>query len=265
MAETTLREGMAEEQRRREEAERERDDLRRELHALREGRESPETVEEEPERAEPHSATEGAQEGTERPQQRSGWLAPVDKIPWWYYGLIVIIVSAIPYLFSGAGPLNPVVFQVVPRTTVTHYLIFGALWWGVPSICGFWVGLKSKTVRIWTQLLPMGALAGIAGAVASVPSVEIYSWQDIYGWQGELFQLTLWSFIPSTLLFVSGALIGKARQRRATATRTGITPRAKEHGADWTPQRQAMIGLAGTVLAALISLLGTIGNALLSS
>src|SRR5215217_4745892 len=36
MAESTLREGMAEEQRRREEAERERDDLRRELFALRE-------------------------------------------------------------------------------------------------------------------------------------------------------------------------------------------------------------------------------------
>src|SRR5215211_2423497 len=34
MAESTLREGMAEEQRRREEAERERDDLRRELYAL---------------------------------------------------------------------------------------------------------------------------------------------------------------------------------------------------------------------------------------
>src|SRR5688572_11756082 len=56
IAESTLREGMAEEQRRREEAERERDDLRRELYALREPQESPETVEE-PERAGPHSAT----------------------------------------------------------------------------------------------------------------------------------------------------------------------------------------------------------------
>ena len=49
MAEATLREGMAEEQRRREQAERERDDLRRELYALRQSRESPQTVEEEPE------------------------------------------------------------------------------------------------------------------------------------------------------------------------------------------------------------------------
>jgi hypothetical protein len=46
MAEPTLREGMAEERRRREEAERERDDLRRELYGLRGPRESPEAVEE---------------------------------------------------------------------------------------------------------------------------------------------------------------------------------------------------------------------------
>jgi chromosome segregation ATPase len=70
MAEATLREGMAEEQRRREEAERERDDLRQELYALREARESSQTAGEEPERAEPLSATGEAQE-------------PAQRRPWW--------------------------------------------------------------------------------------------------------------------------------------------------------------------------------------
>jgi excisionase family DNA binding protein len=70
MAESTLREGMVEEQRQREEAERERDDLRRELYALRETRESPQTVAEEPDRAEPHPATGGSQEGVRRPWWR---------------------------------------------------------------------------------------------------------------------------------------------------------------------------------------------------
>ena len=70
MAESTLREGMAEERRRREEAERERDDLRRELYARRDARESPETVEEAPERAEPQPATGGAQDGARRPWWR---------------------------------------------------------------------------------------------------------------------------------------------------------------------------------------------------
>jgi hypothetical protein len=67
-AESTLREGMAEEQRRREEAERERDELRQDLYALREPRESPQTVEEEPERAEePRPVTVESQESVQRP------------------------------------------------------------------------------------------------------------------------------------------------------------------------------------------------------
>jgi len=70
MAETTLRDGMSEQRRRREEAERERDDLRRELYARREPRESSETVEEAPERAESRPATEGAQVGARRPWWR---------------------------------------------------------------------------------------------------------------------------------------------------------------------------------------------------
>jgi hypothetical protein len=70
MAESTLREGMAEEQRRREEAERERDDLRRELYALREARESPETGEEQQGRGQPPPDAPGAQEG-------------VQPRPWW--------------------------------------------------------------------------------------------------------------------------------------------------------------------------------------
>jgi excisionase family DNA binding protein len=73
MAESTLREGMAEEQRRREEAERERDELRRELHAIREASKAPEaseTVEEWQGRGRPHSDAPGPQEGARRPWWR---------------------------------------------------------------------------------------------------------------------------------------------------------------------------------------------------
>jgi excisionase family DNA binding protein len=70
MAESTLHEGMAEEQRRREEAERERAELRQELHALREPRESPETTEEQQGRGQPHPDPPGAQEGAHRPWWR---------------------------------------------------------------------------------------------------------------------------------------------------------------------------------------------------
>jgi hypothetical protein len=70
MAESTLREGMAEERRRREEAERERDELRREMFALREPRGEPATAEEQQGRGEPRPATGGAQETVQRPWWR---------------------------------------------------------------------------------------------------------------------------------------------------------------------------------------------------
>src|SRR5829696_5910244 len=71
MADSTLHEGMAEEQRRREEAERERDDLRRELYALREPRQSPQTAEEQQGRgAALHPDAPGAQETVRRPWWR---------------------------------------------------------------------------------------------------------------------------------------------------------------------------------------------------
>ena len=70
MAESTLHEGMAEEQRRREEAERERDDLRRELYSLRETPEASETANEQQGRGQPHPDAPYAQEGVQRPWWR---------------------------------------------------------------------------------------------------------------------------------------------------------------------------------------------------
>jgi chromosome segregation ATPase len=65
MAESTLREGMDEERRRREEAERERDELRRELYGLREVPDAAEPAEEQQGRGEPRPAERGAQETSE--------------------------------------------------------------------------------------------------------------------------------------------------------------------------------------------------------
>ena len=73
-ASSTLRDDLAEERRRREEAERERDDLRLELYALVNApREAPQTVEEEPETVvDPRTGSEagGAQEGAQSPWWR---------------------------------------------------------------------------------------------------------------------------------------------------------------------------------------------------
>jgi excisionase family DNA binding protein len=70
VAESTLREGMAEQRRRREEAERERDELRRQLYARRDSQESPQTSDEQQGRGQPQSAAGGAQESARRPWWR---------------------------------------------------------------------------------------------------------------------------------------------------------------------------------------------------
>jgi flagellar hook-basal body complex protein FliE len=69
-AQSTLREELIEERRRREEAEQQREEMRRELQALREARESPGTVEEQQGRGQAHSATGEAREGAQRPWWR---------------------------------------------------------------------------------------------------------------------------------------------------------------------------------------------------
>src|SRR5215218_1354691 len=57
-------------------------------------RESSETVEEAPDRVEPQPGAVSDQEGTELPQRWGGWLAPVDKLPWWHYVLGVLLAFA---------------------------------------------------------------------------------------------------------------------------------------------------------------------------
>jgi acetyl/propionyl-CoA carboxylase alpha subunit len=69
-AESTLREELTEERRRREAAEREREELRRQLEAFRETPEPYDADEEQQGRGEPHSATAGAHEDVRRPWWR---------------------------------------------------------------------------------------------------------------------------------------------------------------------------------------------------
>jgi excisionase family DNA binding protein len=80
MAELTLREGMAEERRRREEAERERDELRREMFARREPRGAPERAEEQQGRGEPRPATGETQESSDSIGGRDSGTA---RGSWW--------------------------------------------------------------------------------------------------------------------------------------------------------------------------------------
>jgi hypothetical protein len=262
MAESTLHEGMAEEQRRREEAERERDDLRRKLYARREPRESPQTAQEEPEKAEPQPATVEAQEDTERPQQRSGWLVPVDKLPWWHYGLGLFLV------FSGG--FLAVTLSMLIAPSVVAYPILLAIAWPSPGIFGFWVGYRKRDLRLWSQVLPLGALlGGVAFIGLECGRLGRFSFVSFaYLDTLDLLRSLAIVFFPAWLLFVSASLLGNTWQRRRIGRISGTTPaspvsRTRQRAAqqprkDLTPAQQAMLGWGGTIISALITLVGTI-------
>jgi hypothetical protein len=129
-----------------------------------EARESPQTVEGASESAEPRpatggSATEGAQESTKRPQQRSGWLAPGDKLPWWHYGLGLFSVFSLGFLPATLFQILP--YELIPDFAVKNlHAITYAMAWSPPGFFGFWVGYRKRNLRLWSQVLPLGALVG---------------------------------------------------------------------------------------------------------
>jgi len=221
-----------------------------------------ETVEEEPERPEPRPAAGGAQEGTERPQQRRGWLAPVDKLPWWQYMLGLSLV------FSGGFLTYTLTFGISSDAPVLVWLpkVVAAAW-APPGIFGFWVGYRKSNLRLWSQVLPLAALVG---AVAWLGLSSAGHSTFLYAHLLSAFNLIPLAlvFFPAWLLFVSASLVGNTWQRRRIGRISGTTPAspvsrstqgaAQQPRKDLTPAQQAMLGWGGTIISALITLVGTI-------
>ena len=213
-AASTLREELAEERRRREEAERERNDLRLELDARREATEASETAELEPERVVPQPAASGPQTLQDRSKRLSVW----------GYGLGVILTGMTGFLMQlglgyeifqrlGLGLPNDVVFR------------YGA-GWGlpllVPIVFGYLVGRKPRGDNFWRHV---GITALLAALVSFLPwailivlqsGTDLLTSNEVYT---IFFQATqMW--LPVGLAFLSSALIGNARRRRVA----GRTP-----------------------------------------
>jgi hypothetical protein len=213
-AESTLREELADERRRREEAERERNDLRLELVALRESTGASETVELEPERAEPQPAASGAQTLQDRSKRLSVWV----------YGLGVILTGMTGFLMQlslgyeifqrlGLGLPNDVVFR------------YGA-GWGlpllVPIVFGYLVGRRPRSNNFWRHV---GITALLAALVSFLPRAILIGLQSGTGLLtsnevSTIFFEATQMWLPVGLAFLSSALIGNARRRRVA----GPTP-----------------------------------------
>ena len=207
-AASTLREELAEEQRRREGAERERNDLRRELYALREATESSETVEGEPEGAEPQPAA----------------LGPFKTLSVWAYGLGVILTGMTGFLMQLG--LGYQIFQRLglglPNDVVFRYGVGWGLPLLLPIIFGYQVGRKPRGNNFWRHV---GVTALLAALVSFLPWAILIVPQTGTGLLTSnevskiFFEAThLW--LPVGLAFLSSALIGNARRRRVA----GPTP-----------------------------------------
>jgi len=232
--------------------------------------EPPQTVEEEQERAESLAATGEAQEATERPQQRSGWLGPVDKLPWWHYvlGISLVILGAVLAPNYGRIPFLP------QPQSVFIAIMYAQIW--LPSgIFGLWVGYRRRSLRL-LQIITLGELVGIVawfGWDGSHQIVREITWKighpDQY-YTPSIFFLDRFflAFVPACLFYVFASLLGNAWQRRRIGRISGTTPaspvsRTRQRAAqqprkDLTPAQQAMLGWGGTIISALLSLLGVI-------
>jgi hypothetical protein len=196
----------------------------------------------------PTEAPAEAQTATERPQQRSGWLAPVDKLPWWHYVLGISVVFLAMFILDALSNVmlrirGPVLFAVL---------------WTPPGIFGFWVGFRRRNLRLGSQIIPVGVLVAVVAALAAriLGFIQFYYWDPVA------------LFLGVGLIYVSGALLGNAWQRRRTRRISGTTPAspvsrttqgaAQQHRRDLTPAQQAMLGWGGAIISALITLVGTI-------
>jgi hypothetical protein len=207
-AASTLREELAEERRRREEAELERNDLRQELYALREATEASETVEEERERAEPQPAASG----------------PFKRLSVWGYGLGVILTGITGFLMQLG--LGYEIFQRLGLSLPNDVVLRYGAGWGLPLllpiIFGYQVGRKPRGNNFWRHI---GITALLAALVSFLPWAILIVPQTGPGLLtsnevSTIFFKATQMWLPVGLAFLSSALIGNARRRRVA----GPTP-----------------------------------------
>jgi excisionase family DNA binding protein len=238
----------------------------RELEAPQEASDASEMVEEAPERAEPRSAAGGAQEVAESTQPQSGWLTPVDRLPWWTYvlGLLVMFVARFSFDFIS-------VLYLVPMSGELPYwayalIAIGLLLWLFPGLLGLWIGLKRRRAGGWVRSLPQAILRGIAAAIVILlgsesgwiaPAAFFEAYEPPPSRLEDVVVSTLF-ILAGTLLYVSGEIIGDAWQRRRAEKAQGeaLTRSASEN--TLSPRSQAMLGFAGTIISAILGLTGTV-------
>ena len=139
--------------------------------------------------------------------------------------------------------------------------------WFPPGVFGLWVGLRRMNPRFKSQVIPFGLLVGLAVALGRIGQLVAVGTDYFSGGAdlGYWVSFIVGPALPGWLFYVSGVLVGNAWQRRRTRQLSDSIPASPESSTSWSPRQQAILGFVGTVIAALISLMGTIFSALVAS
>ena len=225
------------------------------IEAPQEASEACEKVDEEAERSEPRSTAGVDQRGRE-PRSEDG--SSLRRL----YDVVGVILSMLAatfwyYLLRWFAPSFDVAYLWVGLSIVPLVVI--------PAFFGFRLGRKVRRLRFWRHLVLIGTLVGVgSGLVLNVAlALEIIGRGGTLGFIMFDVEGTLIVSVTPALGYISAAILGNAIQRRnrerlVEESPSGFPQESSSAAQVWTPRQQAIVGLAGTIISALLGLFGTI-------
>jgi hypothetical protein len=225
------------------------------IEAPQEASEACEKVDEEAERSEPRSTAGVDQRGRE-PRSEDG--SPLRRL----YDVVGVILSMLAatfwyYLLRWFAPSFDVAYLWVALSIVPLVVI--------PAFFGIQLGRKVRRLRFWRHLVLIGTLVGVGSGLVlnGALAVEIIGRGGTVGFIMFDVEETLIVSVTPALGYISAAILGNAIQRRnrerlVEESPSGFPQESSSAAHVWTPRQQAIVGLAGTIISALIGLFGTI-------
>jgi hypothetical protein len=237
-------------------------------------RESPETVEDEQKTVQPDPAVGLARES---PRRRMG---PRDTLPLREYveGILVSSVTLGGGLLFSSNLLGAL-FEYDLWQWILMILVAITIAVGGTTGFGFWVGYNKMHLDTWRVLVPVGAVIGLlAAVVVLVGYPHVVTGPTSLGSPSGLTSprriYSLFAFAVGIFYFAFAAFYGHGMRRRRLAkhpelrtneqaaseaeSSTTSPARSVNHQEQWSPRKQSMFGLVGTIVASVVTATGAI-------
>ena len=235
-----------------------------------------------------HVPTPEADVDVSSPPQQAGVTAPpLDKVagredfPVVFFTVVAAIGGGVSAGLSWPAVISPAWSIGSPWPYLAFAIFFGAL---LPGVFGFAFGFSVRGLR------PLPAhLAGLAigtfvfGTICLFTVNSLVTYRPIaeaLEWRPENVFIPAIVALITAMFYMSSAFIGRAWRRQNAGEPSRTSPSLREaseqpqtprqqaigrlSGENWTPRQQAMVGLIGTITAALIGLFGVLVQVVLS-